>query len=120
MLYRREELGLHLVIVKLAVKGFSDSVASSTIEKETILSDRYLKLPYGGYGGERVKTFYVIITKKKILYSIFFLLHNSAVYLVTLKQKQLLYFFRWASTFCKSFWKEILQLGQHLLARKLH
>ena len=70
MLYCREELGLHLVIVKLAVKGFSDSVASSTIEKETILSDRCLKLPYGGYGGERVKTFYVITKKKS--YTVYF------------------------------------------------
>ena len=50
MLYRREELGLHLVIVKLAVKSFSVSVASSTIEKETILSDRYFKPPYAVKG----------------------------------------------------------------------
>ena len=49
------ELRLHLAIVKLAANGYSVSVASSMLEKETILSDRYLKPPYGGNSSERVK-----------------------------------------------------------------
>ena len=48
-------LGLHLAIVKLAANGYNVSVASSTLEKGTILSDRYFKPPHGGNGGEKVK-----------------------------------------------------------------
>ena len=66
-LYGCMKLGLHLAIVRLVANGYSISVASSMLEIETILSDRYLKPPYGGNGSERVKAMSTGVTYTSVV-----------------------------------------------------